>query len=110
MAFLPGEHALGQLGAAGKTVGKIQRLGNHDARITIGPVGRRGTLKRDAQAKFQGRQIAVRGTFVVRVANGENLSRKDARLGHGARRSHSGFRFENGENDGVSRSSDPKAF
>src|SRR6266851_2392695 len=101
MAFLSGEHALGQLGAAGKTVGEIQRLGNHDARVAIGPVGRRGALKSNAQTKLKSGQIAVRGTFVVRVANGENLARKDTSLGHRARRSYGRFRFENGENDGV---------
>src|SRR5882672_1406576 len=101
MRFLPGEHALGELGAAGEAVGEIQRLRNHDARIAVGPIGGRGALKGNAETELERGEIVGGSAFVVGVADGENLSRKDAGLGDGARVGDGRFGFENGENDGV---------
>src|SRR5207302_7083015 len=101
MAFLSGKHAFRKLGAAGEAVGKIQRLRNHDARIAVGPVCGRGTLESDSEAEFERGKIAVRCAFVVRIAHGENLARKDARLGARPCIGYGRLRFENGENDGV---------
>ena len=101
MGFLLGEHALGQLGATGKAVGEIQRFGNHDARIAVGPIGRRGALKGDAEAEFQSGKIVDGGALVIGIADGQNLARKDAGLCHRAGVGAAAFGFENGEDDGV---------
>jgi len=58
-------------------------------------------LEKQHPAEFQRGKIAVRRALVVRVANGKNLAREDASLGHGPRIGDGGFRFKNGENDGV---------
>ena len=69
MRFLRTKHALGELGTAGEAVGEIQRLGNHDAGIAIGPVGRSGALKSNADTKLQCGKIAAAGAIIVRIAD-----------------------------------------
>jgi len=67
MRFLPGEHALGELGAAGEAVGEIQRLRNHDARIAVGPIGGRGALKGNAETELERGEIVGGSAFVVEL-------------------------------------------
>src|SRR5260370_24251565 len=101
MRFLGAEEALGEFGATGEGVGKIESLGNHDAGIAVGPVGGGGALEGDADAELEGGKIAACGAVVVGIADDENLAREDAGLGNVARVSKIGFGFKNGEDNGV---------
>src|SRR5713101_8835210 len=101
MRFLRAEEPLGEFGATGKAVGKIESFGNHDAGIAVGPVGGGGALEGDADAELEGGKIAACGAVVVGIADDENLAREDAGLGNGARVSKIGFGFKNGEDDGI---------
>src|SRR6266403_476212 len=69
MCFLGAEHTLGELGTAGEAVGKIQRLGNHDAGVAVGPVRWGGALKSDADAELQRGKIAAGCAIVVGMAD-----------------------------------------
>src|SRR5258707_6202148 len=101
MCFLRAEEPLGEFGATGKAVGKIESFGNHDAGIAVGPVGGGGALEGDADAELEGGKIAACGAVVVGSADDENFAREDAGLGNCARVSKIGFGFKNGEDDGV---------
>src|SRR5260370_41921005 len=101
MSFLSTEQALGEFGAAGEAIGKIESLGNHDAGIAVGPVGGGGALEGDPDAELQSGEIAACGAVVVGIANDKNLAREDAGFGNGASVGKIGFGFENGEDDGI---------
>src|SRR5215469_2728888 len=101
MCFLLGEHALGQLGATRETVGKIERFGNHDARIAVDPIRRRIALKSYTEAKFESGEIARRSALIVGIANRKNLARQDTGFRNRTRIGRRGFGFKDGENDGV---------
>src|SRR5258707_15723211 len=58
MCFLRAEEALGEFGATGEAVGKIESFGNHYAGIAVGPVGGGGALEGGAHAQLEGGKIA----------------------------------------------------
>ena len=95
------EEAFGQFGATGEAVRQIQRFGDHDARIAVGPVSWRGTLVGHTYTKFEGRQIIRGGAIVVSAAHLQNLARQNTGFGHGTREGLSRFRLKNGQHDGV---------
>src|SRR5579859_1146166 len=101
MGFLRGEQTLGELGAAGKPVRKIERFRNHDAGIAVGPIGGGGALEGHADTKFERREIAGAGPVIIGIANGENLAREDAGLGYGAGVGEIRLGFENSKDDGI---------
>jgi len=59
------EQAFRGLRTTGETVGQVQCPGDHDARVGIHPISRRGALVGDADSQFQPRQVVGLGFFIV---------------------------------------------
>jgi len=66
MCFLCAEHTLASLAQPEEAVGEIQRLGNHNAGIAIGPVGR---AEPEKQRQYQAPcgKIAAAGAIIVEL-------------------------------------------
>src|SRR5579885_3805158 len=101
MRLLAGEHAPGELGAAGEAIREVERFGNHDAGFTVRPIRGRGALKSDTNAELEHRKMVGGGALVVSGAHGENLARENASFGNRPGEGARGFRFKNGKNDRV---------